>query len=108
MRTGINKSPEARNNVYFTLEIMEDIMAYGYNQPRLAVKMRNKGFDKTVYLWDFEKFKSRVYLMQEWYESSRSKSSSHIQLYLDPWTDLTDEEVLFYMEDDQEHKDNQK
>lgn len=108
MRTGINKSPEARNNVYFTLEIMEDIMAYGNNQPRLAVKMRNRGFDKTVYLWDFEKFKSRVYLMQEWYESSRSKSSSHLQLYLDPWTDLTDEEVLFYMEDDQEHKDNQK
>ena len=28
--------------------------------------------------------------------------------YFDPWTDLTDEEVLFYMEDEQEEKDNQK
>lgn len=97
-----------RNNVYFTLVVSEDIKNFTSYDPFLAVKMRSKDFDKTIFLWDFEKFRDRVELMMDWYDDINTNGMRTRESYLDPWNDITDEEVPFYLEDEHEEQENQK
>lgn len=103
-----NKFPDPRNDVYFTLEVMEDVMDYINDEPDLAVKMRNRKLNKEVFLWSYDKFKDRVEMMLNWYNDFSGSDLVSKEIHFDPWTDLTDEEVLFFMEDDQEEIENQK
>ena len=47
-------------------------------------------------------------MMLDWYNDIAGNQTTEKEKYFDPWTDLTDEEVLFYLEDEQEEQDNQK
>jgi len=103
-----SKFTKPRNNVFFTLVISEDIKDYTTIEPFLAVLMKNKDFNKTEFLWDFEKFKDRVELMLDWYDDINTNGILTHEHYLDPWNDITDEEVPLYLEDEQEELENQK
>ena len=47
---------EPQNNVYFTLEVMVDVMDYQKDDPEIAVKMRSRDTNKIIGLWDYGKF----------------------------------------------------
>ena len=49
-----SKLPDPRNDVYFTLEVIENVMDYMNDEPALAVKMWNNQLEKDVYLWDYK------------------------------------------------------
>lgn len=46
--------PDEKNNVYFTLEVMEDVMDYQNDEPDIAIRMRLKETDQIVALWDYK------------------------------------------------------
>lgn len=103
-----SKLPDPRNDVFFSIEVIENVMDYMNDEPALAVKMCNHQLNKDIYLWDYNKFKERVEMMLDWYNDMTGNQTTEKEKYFDPWTDLTDEEVLFYMEDEQEEQENQK
>lgn len=79
--------PIPENNVYFSLEVMVDILDYLHDEPEFAVRMRNKKDNSIIYLWDFEKFTRRVEMMAEWYEDIAEDGVLNRDRYFDPWID---------------------
>lgn len=85
--------PIPQNNVYFTLEIMVDIMDYQDDDPEFAIRMRDKASNDVIYLWDFEKFKDRVEMMAEYYDDLKDDGILNRERYFDPWSDFNDYKV---------------
>jgi len=63
--------PSPDKDIYFSLEIMTDILEFTQDEPEFAVRMRRRSDDQVLYLWDFAKFKGRVEMMAEWYEAKK-------------------------------------
>jgi NADH:ubiquinone oxidoreductase subunit C len=55
--------PLEKNNVFFTIEIMIDILSYSVDDPEIAIRCRNKRTNDVIFLWSFEKFRERLALM---------------------------------------------
>lgn len=87
---------------------MEDVMDYINNEPEIAVRMRNKNTNNIITLWDFAKFSERLEMMLNWYHDMDDDGILNRERYFDPWNVMTDEEMLFYYEDDEETIENQK
>ena len=51
------------NNIYFSLEVMVDVMNYEKDDPELAFRCRDKQTNEVLFLWSHEKFLDRLELM---------------------------------------------
>ena len=88
--------------IYFTIEVMIDLMSYEDDDPEIAIRMRYKDtgnfinhsyIDDVITLWDYEKFKQRVEMMNEWYTDILEDGILNRQKYFDPWSEVTDESI---------------
>lgn len=46
--------------------------------------------------------------MLDWYNDMENEGTLSKNRYFDPWTDMTDEEMLFFFENDEDVKEDQK
>ena len=87
------KFPKPENNVYFTLEVMIDILDYEEDEPELAVRCRDKVTDEVLFLWPFEKLLQRLTMMQDWYDDMEDDGILNRERFCDPWLDISEEAV---------------
>lgn len=86
-------NPIPANKVYFTLEVMVDIMDYQEDDPEFAIRMRNKDTDEVIHLWDYEKFVERVEMMAEYYSDLKDDGELNHEYPFDPWLDVVEDAV---------------
>jgi hypothetical protein len=108
------KFPLLKNNVYFTIEVMVDVMTFEFDDPEIAIRCRhntgtqvtnslstlsyasmNQDNSNVLFLWSYEKFKERVELMAEWYSDLMDDGILNRERYFDPWIDFNDEDIKY-------------
>ena len=85
--------PLEKNNVYFTIEIMIDILKYDIDDPEIAIRCRNRRTNEVIFLWSYEKFKQRLALMQEWYADLMDDGIINRDHLFDPWQEFSDNDI---------------
>jgi lysyl-tRNA synthetase class I len=85
--------PLPQYNVYFTLEIMIDILTYHEDDPEIAVRCRNRAADEVLFLWSNDKFRNRLELMTDWYEDMMDDGVINRHRAIDPWQDFSDSDA---------------
>ena len=92
-RTRYLAFPLDKNNVNFAVEIMIDIKEYETDDPEIAIRCRHKRTNEIIFLWSYEKFKSRLELMAEWYNDLKDDGVLDKEYNIDPWIDISDNDI---------------
>jgi flagellar hook-basal body complex protein FliE len=88
------KFPLPKNNVYFTIEVMVDIMTYTVDDPEIAIRCRDKVTDEVIFLWSWDKFMDRIDMMADWYEDYLDDGIINRDRFADPWSNMEDKHIL--------------
>lgn len=86
--------PKKENNVYFSIEVMVDVMNYEKDDPELAFRCRDKQTNEVLFLWSHEKFLDRLELMRDWYSDIMDDGVSNRERFIDPWIDVSTQEEV--------------
>lgn len=85
--------PLNRHYIYFTIEIMIDVLKYDVDEPEIAIRCRNAWTHEVNYLWSYEKFLERLELMRSWYADLMDDGIINRDHSIDPWSNVTDAEL---------------
>lgn len=85
--------PLDRHYVYFSLEVMIDILTYDIDDPEFAIRCRHSKTNDVLFLWSMEKFYERLELMREWYADLMDDGIINRKHETDPWHNVTDDDI---------------
>lgn len=81
--------PTKEHDVYFSIEVMVDVMDYDEDEPEFAFRCRDKQTNEVLFLWSHEKFLDRLEMMRDWYSDIMDDGVSNRERFIDPWVDVT-------------------
>lgn len=79
--------------IYFTIEIMIDVLKYDVDEPEIAIWCWNARTHEVLFLWSYEKFLERLELMRSWYADLMDDGIINWDHSIDPWSNVTDAEL---------------
>lgn len=92
--------PLNRNYVYFTIEIMIDVLKYDTDEPEIAIRCRSSKTHEVLFLWSWEKFKERLEFMREWYADLMDDGIINREHKIDAWSNISDKDIKLKQEEE--------
>lgn len=92
--------PLNRNYIYFTIEVMIDVLKYDQDEPEIAIRCRSSKTHEVLYLWSYEKFRDRLDFMREWYADLMDDGIINREHIMDPWSNIKDSDIKILKEEE--------